>query len=72
MTLWSFQSPFTVAQRSIFVRIIWTLNDISAAGHIELAILRTVDFVREITTVVLLVAFKGGVDAFTVRAMERS
>lgn len=70
MTLRTLQSPFAIAQGHVFVRIIRALDDIAAAGHIELAIGGAIDFVRKIAAVVLFVALECTVDAFSIGAVE--
>lgn len=72
MSLRSFYGPFTVTKWSILVGIIRTLNDVTAAHHVKVAIRGTVDFVRVIATVVLLVALEGGIYTFSIGTKERT
>lgn len=51
----SFESPLAIGEWSIFVRIIWTFDNISATSHIEVTISSAVNFVGSIATVVLLI-----------------
>lgn len=72
MALRALQGPLAVAEGCIFVRIIRTLDDVPAAGHVKLAISRAVYFVREITTIILFVTLEGRVHALPVRAVKRT
>lgn len=66
MSLWTFQCPLAIAERCIFVWIIRALHGATAARHIILTVSRTVQFVRIITAVVLLVAFERGINTVAV------
>lgn len=72
MALRALQGPLAVAEGCIFVRIIRTLDDVPAAGHVKLAISRAVYFVREITAIILFVTLEGRVHALPVRTVERT
>jgi len=54
------------------MRVIWTLHDIAAAGHVILAVSRAVQFVGIIAAVILLVTLERRVNALAVRAVERT
>lgn len=66
VTLRPFQSPLAICQWCVFVRIVWTFDDITATGHVKLTIRWAIDFVRIIATVVLFVTFERSVHTFTV------
>lgn len=72
MALRALQGPLAVTEGCIFVRVIRTLDDVAAAGHIELAISRTVNLVGKVAAVVLFVALERPVHALPVRAVERA
>lgn len=54
------------------MRIIRALHDVAATRHIILTISRTIQLVGIIAAVVLLVALERRIDAFAVRAVERT
>lgn len=72
MSLRAFERPLAIAEGCIFMRVIRALHDVAAARHIILTISRTVQLVGIIAAVVLLVALERRIDAFAVRAMERT
>jgi hypothetical protein len=71
MTLRAFKCPFAVCQRLVFVRIIWAFYNISTAGHVVMATGRTIQFVRPIATVILVVTSKLRIDALTIWTVVR-
>lgn len=72
MALRAFQGPLAVAEGCIFVRIIRTFDHVATAGHIKLAISRTIYFVRKITAIILFVTLKRRVHTLSVRTVERA
>jgi hypothetical protein len=68
----SLEGPLAVGEGLVLLGVVGALDDVSAAGHVEVAVLGAVDLVRGVAAVVLLVALEGGVDALPVRTVERT
>lgn len=72
MTLGTLQRPFAIAHGQVLVWVIGAFDDITAAGHVVVAVVRAVQLVGKVAAVVLFVALEAVVYALSIRAMERA
>ena len=69
---WRFDLPFAVQVRVVAQRIVWTLDLFAGRLQQEMAVLRAVDLIAVVQTVVLLVAFELLIYALAVRTVKVS
>lgn len=65
----SFQSPFAIRKRPILIRIVDTSKIIPTGLNMELALLRTIELIRIISTIVLSITDISSIDTLAIGAV---